>query len=163
MRNSMQLYTGRIFPSILPQFASSMDDLFAVTSAPSLVNRAPSGGFDLEETQNYFLLSVDMPGVKAEDLKIELAENILTLSGERKRGAKTYGAFERTFEVPTSVDATRIEAQLSDGVLSVVLPKAEAAKPRTIKIELAKPGFLARILGQDKSEKDVTNPTDGNH
>ena len=87
----------------------------------------------------------ELPGVKQEDLKISLENQVLTLRGEKKQVAeentervhryeRSYGAFERTFSLPSTVDAERIEANFADGLLTVTLPKAERARPRQIEI-----------------------------
>ncbi len=100
---------------------------------------------NIEETENAYLLSFDLPGVKKEDLKIDVHGRTFTLTGERKRtsetdqrGFKRYecvaGKFTRSFSLPVGVDAAKVEAVLADGVLSVTVPKSEADKPRTITI-----------------------------
>jgi len=109
-----------------------------------------------------------MPGVKSEDIKIEVQGNQLVISGERQRELKTengeatlhhermYGRFERTFVLPASIATDKIEAQYENGVLNVALPKAEAAKGRTIQIQTDQGGFLNKLLGSKKeSNKDL--------
>lgn len=86
---------------------------------------------DVEETEENFLLSLDMPGIKKENIKIELHENILSVTGERKN----HGVFKKSFELPPSVDGTKIEARHEDGVLALSLPKNALAKPRQIEIQ----------------------------
>jgi HSP20 family protein len=101
---------------------------------------APSA--DVEETPTHFLLTLDVPGVPRDDLKIEVREDQLSITGKR-RGE----AFQRAFRLPAQVDAHGIEAELRDGVLTVALPKAEEAKPRQITVGEAKgPGLLSRLL-----------------
>ena len=102
---------------------------------------------DINETKEHYLVSFDMPGVKKEDIKIEVQGNTLLISGERQREIKessteaalrherVYGKFERTFELPNSINADKIEAQYDNGVLNIVLPKAEAAKGRTVQVQ----------------------------
>ena len=90
----------------------------------------------------------EIPGVAAEDVKISLENNLLTLRGEKKQQAeekservhryeRSYGAFERTFALPTSVDPEKIDAQYSQGVLTVTIPKAERARPREIPVKVS--------------------------
>lgn len=105
---------------------------------------------DIHETNHSYNLSFDVPGIKKDDIKIEINEGQLTVSGERLRETKSdentsvlrhervYGRFERTFALPASIDAEKIEAHFEDGVLSVRLPKAEIAKGRTIQIQTKK-------------------------
>ncbi|MEK2647039.1 Hsp20/alpha crystallin family protein [Bdellovibrio sp. BCCA] len=96
--------------------------------------RTYSPAYEITEGENYYLISADLPGVKKEDIKIEMNENVLTISGERKRDNKT-ASFKRSFSVPNTVDFEKIEANHEDGVLSIQLPKAAAMKARTIEIQ----------------------------
>lgn len=127
----------------------------------NLSGYAPS--CDISETEEHFMLSFDVPGVKKEDIQIELKGNSLVISGERRREVKDkttlrhekyYGKFERTFELPNSINAEKIEAHFENGVLNVALPKAEAEKGRTIQIQSGETGFFNKLLGT-KSEPAV--------
>ena len=100
---------------------------------------------EVEEDDNQYLFSFDVPGVAKEDVKIELVDNELIVSGERKSVTKekkqnwhlmerSFGSFRRSFKLPTNVDADKIEAAYVDGVLKISVPKSEAVKPREIKI-----------------------------
>ena len=121
---------------------------------------------EVEETQDNFLVSLDLPGVSKEDLQVEVREGLLLISGERKpetranlsqyrRSEKFYGKFQRTFQLPKLVDTDRIEANFEDGVLQIAVPKAEAARPKTIKIESGKGGFFSKLLGGEEKVKEV--------
>ncbi len=124
------------------------------------VNFQPS--CDIKETMDHYLVSFDMPGVKKEDIKIELQNNQLVISGERQyemkvedgeaslRHERAYGKFERAFALPTTVNAEKIEAHYENGVLNVALPKAEAAKARTIQVQRGQNGFLNKLFGAKK-------------
>lgn len=97
---------------------------------------------DIDEEEAFYSLSLDLPGLKKEDLTIEVEQDQVVVSGERKppekRGLyseRKYGKFQRTFTLPTHVDTAKIEAKFEDGVLRVKVPKAETAKPRQVKIE----------------------------
>jgi HSP20 family protein len=101
---------------------------------------------DISETDEEFVVSADTPGMKAEDIKISVANNVLTLRGEKKnvredkeenfhRIERAYGSFERTFSLPSGVDSQNIRAKYKDGVLEVRLPKSREAKPQEIKVE----------------------------
>ncbi len=102
---------------------------------------------DIFETDKEITLLADMPGVKAKDLNIDLREDVLTLSGdvEAPEGAderyilREYytGRYVRQFALSDAVDQARIDAELKDGVLRLVLPKAEKAVPRKIKVKAA--------------------------
>jgi HSP20 family protein len=100
---------------------------------------------DLFETADDFVLRADLPGLKQEDVTIEVEDNHLTLSGERARDPREgqdgffrlerpAGAFARTLTLPKGVDAEAITASFADGVLEVSIPKPEAVKPRRIEI-----------------------------
>jgi len=89
----------------------------------------------------------EIPGVKPEDVKISVEGNILTIQGTKTQIAqekaekihryeRTYGAFERSFTLPTSLDVEHIHATYAAGLLTLVLPKVEKAKPREIKVEV---------------------------
>ena len=117
---------------------------------------------DISETKEHYLVSFDMPGVKKEDIKIEVKENTLYISGERQKEIKetngeatlrherAYGKFERTFELPSSINADKIEAHYDNGVLNIALPKAEAAKGRSVQIQSGDGGFFNKLLGSKK-------------
>jgi len=116
----------------------------------SISSFAPS--CDLEETNSSYLFSFDIPGMKKEDIKIEVDNNnVLTISGERKdefekkdksfyQKERSCGSFERSFTLPNTVKAAQIEAQYNDGVLKVSVPKAEPTKVTQIKVGESKPG-----------------------
>jgi HSP20 family protein len=87
--------------------------------------------------------------VRQEDVKLTLNNNVLTLTGEKKQEVKeerdnvlrlerSYGRFERSFSLPTTVQADQVRATFHDGVLKIVLPKAEQAKARQINIDVTK-------------------------
>lgn len=121
---------------------------------------------DVEDAKGHVLLTLDLPGVSKSDLKIETEGNLLHISGERKKATREeqdgtwyserrYGRFERTFTLPETVDAGKIQANFRDGVLQVYLPKAEAARSREIPISSEEPtpggGFFTRLLGDKKT------------
>lgn len=102
---------------------------------------------EISETESEYKISLDLPGVKKEDLQVEAAAGVLTVSGERKREPRserekavwqrferTYGSFKRSFELPSEVDTEQIDARFEDGVLEVVLPKQPSAQARKISI-----------------------------
>src|SRR4030081_1072622 len=102
-----------------------------------------SPSVDIYETENELVLKADLPEVKLEDIEVRVENQTLTLKGERKfekddsgkgphRIERSYGAFERVFTVPTTVDPEKVAADYKNGVLTVRLPKKEAAKPRQV-------------------------------
>jgi len=102
---------------------------------------------DIFETEKGLTLLADMPGVKVEDLNIDLKENILTLDGDVKKpegqnevelfAEYRTGKYYRQFNLSEIIDQSKIEAKMTDGVLRLTLPKVEAAKPRKIAIKSA--------------------------
>ena len=156
----------------LMDFRREMDRLFDdFWSVPSLLDSrelstmwAPVA--DVEEEGDHYLLTLEVPGMSRDDLKIEFTDGQITISGERKheetknKGRYTerrYGKFYRSFAFPTGVDADKVEAQYKDGVLRVYVPKAESAKPRQIKIgDSSSSGIFSRLLGRkDENQKTV--------
>lgn len=97
---------------------------------------------ELEEDENSYLVSIDLPGMKKSEIKIDCTEDVLSISGERVREVKgegkyterPYGTFQRTFTLPSHVEVNNIKALFEDGVLKVTLPKTAESKSRTIKI-----------------------------
>ncbi|HEV7805001.1 MAG TPA: Hsp20/alpha crystallin family protein [Solirubrobacteraceae bacterium] len=100
---------------------------------------------DLVETQDHFVLKADLPGMSETDVSVELENNVLTISGERKteheeqhagyyRLERATGAFSRSLTLPEGIDAEGVEAKFGDGVLTVRIPKPAQAKPRRVKI-----------------------------
>jgi HSP20 family protein len=103
---------------------------------------------DVFEDKDAIKIVAEVPGVTPEDVKISLEHNILTIRGEKKQQAeertervhryeRSYGAFERTFVLPNSVDSERIQASYQNGILTVSVPKAERARPREIPVAVA--------------------------
>src|SRR6187397_1345194 len=94
---------------------------------------------DVQETDKEYLIKAELPEVKKEDVKVDVLDGVLTIEGERtqekeEKGKKfhkverSYGKFVRQFALPTEVEATKIEAEVKDGILSVHLPKTAVAK-----------------------------------
>ena len=111
---------------------------------------------DLEESDTHYLLSFDIPGMKKENIKVELDNNnVLTVSGDRKsefeqkkagffQKERFYGSFQRSFALQGPLKADQIEAQYSEGVLKVAIPKSEPTKVTQIKVSEGKSGILER-------------------
>jgi HSP20 family protein len=131
------------FPG-LKAFEDTMSRLFAEPSARPWVPPV-----DISENENELVVKADVPDVKFEDIQVNLENDTLTLKGERKfekasdkggyhRIERSYGSFERSFTVPNTVDAEHVKADYKNGVLTVTLPKKEAAKPRKINVEVSR-------------------------
>jgi HSP20 family protein len=101
---------------------------------------------DLREEADSFILQADLPGVKKDDIEINVENSVLTIRGERRfeqevkketyhRIERAYGKFTRAFTLPSRVKAEGITANYKDGTLEVVIPKAEESKPKRISIQ----------------------------
>ena len=102
---------------------------------------------DIYETPDEIVIQAEVPGVKQEDLSIKVEDDTLIISGEKKfdrevekenyhRAERIYGAFQRSFILPKTVDKEKIKASLKNGVLTIRLPKKEEVKPKEISIEI---------------------------
>ena len=129
----------------LERMRRQMDRLFEDAMSPLQRNQA--GVFpltNLTEDKDKFYVRAELPGVKGEDLDIQITGNKLAISGERKiaaeEGARYHrrereaGTFSRMIGLPGEVDADKVDANLVDGILTVVVPKAEVAKPKRITV-----------------------------
>jgi HSP20 family protein len=130
---------------------------------------------DVSEDANNLQISMEVPGVRPEDVRISLENNLLTVRGEKKQEAeernervhryeRSYGTFERSFALPNTVDVDKIAARYENGILRISIPKSERARPREIPVS-GKPGSTQVNTGnisegskprisQRKSERD---------
>jgi HSP20 family protein len=102
---------------------------------------------DLIETDGHYVLRADLPGLSDEDVNVQLEDNVLTISGERKAEQETkqegvyrleraFGSFARSLTLPEGVDPDAVEAHFDRGVLEIRIPKPEQKKPRQVQITL---------------------------
>ena len=130
------------FPGGLRLFQDTINRLL---SQPTARPWAPA--VDILETENDLVVKADVPGVDLKDIDILLENGTLTLKGERKfeteeknkgfhRLERSYGSFVRYFTVPDTVAAENVHADYHNGVLTIILPKKEIAKPKTIKVQV---------------------------
>lgn len=100
---------------------------------------------DVQETDESFVFTAELPGLSKDDVEITLEDNLLTLTGERKleekeegksyhRVERTYGSFSRSFSLPAQVESDNVAAKFESGLLRIEIPKAEQVKPRKIDI-----------------------------
>jgi len=111
-------------------------------------NNEHSLGVNVREEEEAYILSALVPGLKSDDLRIQVLDDVLRIEGEYKRSSPVdkadensyllnelpHGSFTRTLRLPAAIDADHVEAQITDGVLTLRLPKAESARPKQIKI-----------------------------
>ena len=106
-----------------------------------------SPAVDIFEDEERFVLRFELAGVEAKDVQIQFENGVLTLRGERKldnedrrdnyhRVELSYGTFTRSFSLPGTIDAEKIQAEAKNGILTVTLPKREEAKPRAIQVKV---------------------------
>ena len=102
---------------------------------------------DLSETKDGFTVKAELPGLNAKNVDVSLSVNILTIKGERKKEEekkdehhhyveRSYGSFQRSFQLPVEVKSDKIEATFDKGILKITLPKAEEAKKKEIEIKV---------------------------
>jgi len=135
----------------LTPFDSFFDDLWGGNNLPNLINRSTMPAVNVSETETAYEVEVATPGMKKEDIKVDLDHNVLTISAETEsekeekteNGKKvtrrefSYSSFKRSFTLPENVKAEEIGAAYEDGVLKLQLPKKEVtAVDKTKKIEI---------------------------
>jgi HSP20 family protein len=126
----------------------AMDRLFddAFTRPLGLTDGWRAPAIDLYQTDDEVVVKAALPGVKADQVQINVTGDLLTIKGETKEGSETkdknyhireqrWGAFERSVMLPTAVVSDKAKAEFEDGVLTVTLPKAEEVKPKTITVK----------------------------
>ncbi len=126
-----------------------MDRLFDVFfgAQPQEMEDLWRPAIDIEENNGNLMVRAEIPGMQKEDIKVSVKEDMLTISGERKRENETkektfhriersYGQFRRMIRLPATVDADKVKATYKDGVLNVTLPKPESMKPKHIDVEI---------------------------
>ena len=102
---------------------------------------------DVTEGENGWSIEMDLPGVRRENVKVSVDKGTLTIQGEKpavgaegetsqRRSERAYGVFKRQFTLPETVDVESVTAEHKDGVLRLVLPKSEAAKPKEIEVSV---------------------------
>ena len=98
-------------------------------------------GVNIREEGDAYVLSALVPGLKAEDLNIQVLEDVVRIEGEYRADESEYllqelphGSFNRTLRLPTVIEADQVEAKITDGVLTLRLPKAESARPKKIQV-----------------------------
>jgi HSP20 family protein len=125
------LFDGSFFPTL------SLDDDMSLGSWRPVV--------DIYENEDSVVVKAELPGVDKKDIKVDLKDGVLTLTGERShekevnedkyyRKERAYGRFHRSFTVPAEIDPDKIKAEFKDGVLKVEIPKPEEQKPKKIAV-----------------------------
>jgi HSP20 family protein len=135
----------------MEEMGRRFEDFFGRPFLPAIWRRFPSEemiwspAIDVLEKEDKFVVKVELPGVKEEDVDVSVAGDMLTISGEKqaesevkKKGyyysESSYGSFSRSVTMPSTVDASKIEASYDKGVLEITLPKAPEVNPKKIKV-----------------------------
>ncbi len=137
---------NEIFRDSITPFGTFFDTFFNDRLGKMENNSFFRPAVDVKETETSFELAFTLPGLEKEEVKIELKENRLTVSGERKqekeesntryhRVENHYGSFSRSFMLPENVNTDAIEAGFKNGILTLTLPKTEQVGPKTISIK----------------------------
>ena len=133
--------------NIQDEFNRLFDDFFDSMSLPEAVDFVP--GIDVSETKNEIRVKVDLPGLTEKDVEVNLSGDVLSIKGERKeeseekdenyyRKERMYGSFLRQIQIPKKIKTDQVKAKFKNGVLHVILPKAEDALEKGIKVEVEK-------------------------
>ena len=149
-------------PRIFDDFDYVMDHLLHPTDRIS-----PKVPCDVDETENHYVASFEMPGVDRKSIQVEVKDCQLLISAEKTRTVnkktdslihkeRSHEKLQRILELPEMVNTDNIEAHYEDGILEVVLPKRAAVQGRQIEVQSGKGGLLNRLLGDKKKDKKET-------
>ena len=154
---NLRLYNNNKPTAWFDDFTHSLDHLWDMPFTKTEKNFLPV--CDFHETKDYYFFSFDIPGVKKEDIHIELNDNTLHISGEKRNEYKTkhkenkhfyekfYGKFQRAFTLPGKIKESAVETHFKDGVLEVLIPKENVSKGRTISVtDNNKEGLFSRLM-----------------
>lgn len=136
--DTMQKRMNRMFSDFLSRREGDGEEL-----SPGVWNPA----VDVVEHDDSFVIEAELPGMNKDDIKISVANDVLTIRGEKKiekedkkknyhRTERSYGGFTRTFTLPANVKADKVEAEFNNGVLNITVPKSEEAKPKQIDVKV---------------------------
>ncbi len=146
MKNNIQKFSsmGDLF-DLRKEIDTMFDNRFFGGMLQRFSDQSWAPVMDIVESEKDFTVKVELPGMKKEDIKINIENNILSIEGERKteseekgktfhRIERSYGQFYRAVSLPKHVDDAKIKAEFNDGLLTITLPKAETAKTKAIEI-----------------------------
>ncbi len=115
------------------------------TGLPALSRRAVG---NIEELDDGYLLTAEIPGIPAEGIDIQVSGNLLTVKAERKEeegGRRQHRSFHQSFSLPSTIDAEKIEAHCENGMLEIFMPKTQASQAKRIEIQSGKGGAAQRL------------------
>jgi HSP20 family protein len=142
-----------------PRLAHALG-LHAQQGSGQTTTTAWAPALDISERKDAYLVTVELPGIELDDLDITMEDGLLTIQGERQftsesseqqfhRIERRYGAFRRSITLPAQVQAEQIQASFDNGVLQIVVPKAEEAKPKRIQVRPGRAEVLAASSSED--------------
>ena len=139
-----------VWPTVGSLFGLSaeLDRLFEASRESRAPLRFWNPALDVYEDKDNLFVKAELAGLKKEDIEVSLEDGVLTLSGERKsdeklaaaqahRAERFAGRFQRSLTLPSEVKTDQVTASYTDGILTITLPKAEAAKPRQIEVKIS--------------------------
>jgi HSP20 family protein len=147
----MDIIPWRPFGGELSSLRQEMDRLWDRFVGETSLGRKVTGEWwptvDVSETKDNFIIKAELPGMDDKDVSVTISGNMLTIKGEKKkeeeekdehhyRAERYYGSFQRSFQLPSSIKADKIEADFDKGILRVMLPKVEEAKKKEVKIKV---------------------------
>ncbi len=135
---TLQERMNKLFEESLFHSGREKEDLTTGRWSPSV---------DVMESEHEIVIKAELPGIELKDVEVLMKDNILTLRGERKfekeeekedyhRIERAYGAFQRVFTLPASVEQDKVKAKMKDGILEIRLPKAKKELPKKVEIEV---------------------------
>ena len=137
-----------LWRSRTPSLWTELDSVFTRPFGADITS-AWTPAVDVRETGDELVLTAELPGLESTNVSVNVENNVLTISGEKTEELATggddaqfhvierrYGRFERSFRLPRSVDAEKVDARFKGGLLTVSIPKVEAAKPRKIDVKV---------------------------
>jgi len=149
-----------------------LDEAFAVwpQANASAVTSAWFPPTDVCEDKNGLEITMELPGVRAEDVKLSLENNVLTVRGEKRQDSeertdrvhrfeRSYGMFERSFALPSTVDPDKVDARYENGVLVINIPKAERARPREIPVNSGIATTASQVSKTSQSQAQASGPS----
>lgn len=135
---SLQERMNKLFEESLSRSGKDQEDLTVGRWSPAI---------DVMENEQEIVIKGELPGIELKDVEVLIKDNLLTLRGERKfekeeekedyhRIERAYGAFQRVFTLPASVEQDKVKAKMKDGILEIRLPKARKELPKKVEIEV---------------------------
>lgn len=132
-----------------------LDELFNSFSVPSETGKWNAfGPAEVEEVEDHYVLSFDMPGIGKENIDVEVTGQQLRVHGESNTQGKQRRVFDRTVLLPERINTESIDAQYENGVLRIAIPKAEEAKTKKIQVGESKEGFFKRLTTSSTEKKE---------